>query len=100
VNKTLDQMDMQLELPVMPSPFGLDLVPQFATVEGRGPRCKLMCNGKPAWFKGQFPCLGKLKLVCESGEDSPKFAPNFVAASCKGFWTGIFGHKVSHSLAW
>lgn len=87
--------DMGVQLPVheMPSPLSLDMSPAFAS-NGHGPHCEILCNNKPAWFKGNFPCLGKLTLKCESGEDAPKWAPNFVAASCKGFWSGIFGHMV------
>jgi hypothetical protein len=95
VNETLEEMGMALQLPTMPAPFSLDLTPGFATGEGpNGPKCEILCNGKPAWFKGAFPCLGKLTVECEAGEDSPKFAPSFVAASCKGFWSGILGHRV------
>lgn len=36
-----------------------------------------------------------LQVKCFAGEEAPKYAPDFFAASCKGFWSGIFGHKVS-----
>ena len=98
VNKTLEEMGMKLELPTMPGPFSLDLTPQFAATGSTGPRCEILCNGRPAWFKGAFPCLGKLTVECEAGQDAPKFAPDFVAASCKGFWSGILGHRVCASL--
>ncbi len=91
--------DMGVPMPVhaMPAGLSLDMTPAFAHTEScgpRGPRCEILCNDKPAWFKGGFPCLGKLTVKCESGEDSPSWAPNFVAASCKGFWSGIFGRTV------
>jgi hypothetical protein len=65
-----------------------------ARAQENGPSCKVLCNGKPAWFKGKLPCFGKLTVACKPGIDAPKFAPKFFAASCKGFWTGIFGRRV------
>jgi len=28
-------------------------------------KCDVLCNGKPAWFHGKWPCFGKLSLHCE-----------------------------------
>lgn len=86
---------MRMPVHSMPAPLSLDMTPAFASYGCKGPRCEILCNDKPAWFHGNFPCLGKLTVKCEAGEDAPNWAPNFVAASCKGFWSGIFGHKVS-----
>lgn len=36
-----------------------------------------------------------VQVKCFAGEEAPKYAPDFFAASCKGFWSGIFGHRVS-----
>ena len=36
-----------------------------------------------------------MQVKCFAGEEAPKYAPDFFAASCKGFWSGIFGHRVS-----
>lgn len=83
---------MPMPVHAMPAGLSLDMTPSFAC--SHGPRCEILCNDKPAWFKGGFPCLGKLTVKCESGEDSPDWAPNFIAASCKGFWSGIFGRTV------
>ncbi|BDA46172.1 hypothetical protein COCOBI_08-2640 [Coccomyxa sp. Obi] len=91
VTKTMEDMGVPMPVHAMPAGLSLDMTPAFANMESRGPRCEILCNDKPAWFKGNFPCLGKLTLKCESGEDSPDWAPNFIAASCKGFWSGIFG---------
>lgn len=85
---------MHMPVHTMPPALSLDMTPAFANYDFKGPHCEILCNDKPAWFKGGFPCLGKLTVKCESGEDAPDWAPNFIAASCKGFWSGIFGHKV------
>ena len=45
-------------------------------------------------WRAQFPCFGKLEVKCKPGIDAPKYAPKFFAASCKGMWSGIFGHRV------
>ena len=133
----------------MPNYMSVDIKPVFQEAFQNG-GCKITCNGKPAWFKGQFPCFGKLavrpqaspswkahamthdrdqggsplshtvrgwslpgavlqagivgqhkrvlvhaQVKCFAGEEAPKYAPDFFAASCKGFWSGIFGHRVS-----
>ena len=63
--------------------------------ENGGPSCKVTCNGKRAYFKGKLPCVGELSVKCKAGKGAPKYAPEFFAASCKGFWSGsIFGSRV------
>ena len=42
--------------------------------------------------------LSVVQVKCFAGEEAPKYAPDFFAASCKGFWSGIFGHRVSSSI--
>ncbi|CAL5227602.1 g10604 [Coccomyxa viridis] len=89
VNETM--LDMGVP-EVMPSYMSVGIEPVFQEASQNG-GCKITCNGKPAWFKGQLPCFGKLEVKCFAGEEAPKYAPDFFAASCKGFWSGIFGHR-------
>jgi hypothetical protein len=51
---------------------------------GMGPRVEVTCNGRRAWGRGFFPCLGKLEV---SGGDRDAE----MTASCKGFYTGYIG---------
>ena len=46
---------------VMPSYMSMGIKPVFQEAYQNG-GCKITCNGKPAWFKGQFPCFGTLKV--------------------------------------
>ena len=45
--------------------------------------------------QGRADWLVHAQVKCFAGEEAPKYAPDFAAASCKGFWSGIFGHRVS-----
>ena len=45
----------------MPSYMSVGIKPVFQEAFQNG-GCKITCNGKPAWFKGQFPCFGKLAV--------------------------------------
>ena len=45
----------------MPSYMSMDIKPAFQEAFQNG-GCKITCNGKPAWFKGQAPCFGKLQV--------------------------------------
>lgn len=45
----------------MPGYASLAVEPVFQEAYQNG-GCKVTCNGKPAWFKGQFPCFGTLKV--------------------------------------
>ena len=49
----------------MPSYASVDIKPVFQEAYQNG-GCKITCNGKPAWFKGQFPCFGKLAVLTTS----------------------------------
>jgi len=58
VNETM--LDMGVP-ETMPSYASVDIKPVFQEAYQNG-GCKITCNGKPAWFKGQFPCFGKLAV--------------------------------------
>ena len=58
VNETM--LDMGVP-ETMPSYISVDFKPVFEEAYQNG-GCKITCNGKPAWFKGKFPCFGKLAV--------------------------------------
>lgn len=58
VNETM--LDMGVP-EVMPSYMSVGIEPVFQEASQNG-GCKITCNGKPAWFKGQLPCFGKLEV--------------------------------------
>jgi hypothetical protein len=58
VNETM--LDMGVPK-TMPSYTSIDFRPIFEEAYQNG-GCKITCNGKPAWFKGKFPCFGKLEV--------------------------------------
>ena len=62
---------------------------------------RLKCAWMPSCWLAYCNSTGSmhvhLQVKCFAGEEAPKYAPDFVAASCKGFWSGIFGHRVTCS---
>ncbi len=58
VNETMLEMGVP---ETMPSYMSMGIKPVFQEAYQNG-GCKITCNGKPAWFKGQFPCFGTLKV--------------------------------------
>jgi hypothetical protein len=58
VNETM--LDMGVP-ETMPGYTSVDFKPVFEEAYQNG-GCKITCNGKPAWFKGKFPCFGKLAV--------------------------------------
>ena len=53
---------LELGVPeAMPSYMAVDIKPAFQEAFQNG-GCRITCNGKPAWFKGQAPCFGKLEV--------------------------------------
>ena len=65
VNETMLEMGVP---ETMPSYASVDFTTAFEEGYSNG-GCKITCNGKPAWFKGKFPCFGKLAVRHQTPED-------------------------------
>ena len=66
VNETMLEMGVP---ETMPSYASVDFTSAFEEGYSNG-GCKITCNGKPAWFKGKFPCFGKLAVRLQTPKES------------------------------
>jgi hypothetical protein len=86
-NMTFEKLEGKVEKIMRESGMSLGELP-FGTevAEGAHPpfEVDITCNGRPAFLKGFFPCLGKFEVTVESDKGS-------ITSSCQGFYTGAIG---------